>query len=61
MRIYLGQKIHYKYAPQGNTSTENNRFIEWGTVVKVRSKKRKKIIYISMDKSVLMYGAETGV
>ena len=44
---------------QGNTSTENNRCIKWGMVVKEHNKKPgKKIIYNSMVKSVLIYGAE---
>jgi len=28
-----------KYMPQGNTSTENNRCIKWGMVVKEHNKK----------------------
>jgi hypothetical protein len=45
--------------PQGNTSTENNRCIKWGMVVKEHNKKPGKIIYNSMVKSVLIHGAET--
>jgi hypothetical protein len=45
--------------PQGNTSTENNRCIKWGVVVKVHNKKLEKMIYNSMVRSVLIYEAET--
>jgi len=43
---------------ESNTSTENNRCIKWGMVVKEHNKKPEKMIYNSMVKSVLIYGAE---
>ena len=45
--------------PQGSASKKNNTCIKWDMVVKGYNKKPKKMIYNSMVKSVLTYGAET--
>ena len=40
--ILVKNKENEIYTPQGNTSTENNTRIKWGTVVKEHNKKPER-------------------
>jgi uncharacterized membrane protein len=48
-----------KYTPQDNTIKENIRCVKWVWWSKNITRNRNKMIYSSMVKSVLIYGAET--